>query len=298
MASSMQKIKKAVIPVAGLGTRFLPATKAIPKELIPIIDIPMVQYIVEEAVSSGIEHIILVTARNKEAIENHFDFNYELEERMQKAGKKNLAELSASIGANVVISSVRQKNPMGLGHAVLSAAPLVGDEPFAVLLGDDLIDAPQNPATKQLIGVAQKLQGSVIGVMSVPRDQVSKYGIIEGTPVEGSERTWKMKSMVEKPQPDQAPSELATPGRYVFSPEIFEVLRQTKPGRGGEIQLTDAIATLAKSKPVYAYEFTGDRYDTGDQLGYLEATIAFGLKRPELKQPLMALMKKYLGKSV
>ncbi len=288
---TQSKIRKAVIPAAGLGTRFLPVTKAIPKEMIPIVDIPMIQYIVEEAVNSGIRDIILVTARHKEAIENHFDFNYELEESLEQKGKKDLAEVSRSIGKMCNLISIRQKNPMGLGHAVLCAAPVVGDEPFAVLLGDDLIDA-KVPCTRQLIDVFEKENASVVGVMEVPRNEVSKYGMVGGRLL--SPNLMHVSNLVEKPSSAATPSQWAIPGRYILSPRIFDCLRRTSPGKGGEIQLTDALQLLAQSEKLLAYVFEGTRYDTGDRLGFIDATLAFALKRAELAPSVLELMQKHL----
>jgi len=289
----MKKIRKAVIPAAGLGTRFLPATKAIPKEMIPIVDIPMIQHIVEEAVRSGIEDVILITARNKDAIENHFDFNYELEDTLDKKHKAELAEISRSIGKMCNLISVRQKNPMGLGHAVLCAAPIVGDEPFAVLLGDDLIDS-EVPCTRQLADLYERHGASVVGVMEVPQAEVSKYGIVGGKMLD--DRTMHVDRLVEKPQPADAPSRFAIPGRYVLSPTIFQCLRETRPGKGGEIQLTDGLQLLASREKLFAYRYEGTRYDTGDRLGFIDATLAFALKRPDLAPGVRELMKKHLGR--
>ena len=292
MKSAPSKIRKAVIPAAGMGTRFLPATKAIPKEMIPIVDTPMIQHIVEEAVRSGIRDIILITARHKEAIENHFDYNYELEDTMERKGKKDLAEISKSIGSMCNLISIRQKNPMGLGHAVLCAEPVVGREPFAILLGDDLIDSDV-PCTRQLMDYYDRENASVVGVMEVPKDEVSKYGMVGGKML--NPKLMQVDRLVEKPQPKDAPSQFAIPGRYVLSPAIFDCLRETKPGKGGEIQLTDALQLLAQRERLLAYQFEGTRYDTGDRLGFIEATIAFALKRPDLAEPVRDLMKKYLG---
>ncbi len=293
---ALQKVRKAVIPAAGLGTRFLPATKAIPKEMIPIVDVPMIQHIVEEAVASGVRDVILVTARHKEAIENHFDYNYELEDTLEKKQKEELAKISRSLGDLCNLISIRQKNPMGLGHAVLCAAPIVGDEPFAVLLGDDLIDG-RPAATKQIIDIYEQQGASTVGVMEVPLEEVSKYGTVGGTQI--NDRLMKVDRLVEKPAPKDAPSRWVMPGRYVLSPKIFDCLRETKPGRGGEIQLTDALQILVQRDKLYAYVFEGTRYDTGDRLGFIDATLAFALKRPELAPGVRALMEKHLrgGKS-
>lgn len=290
----MSKIKKAVIPAAGLGTRFLPATKAMPKEMIPIIDTPMIQVIVEEAVRSGIETIVLVTARHKESIENHFDYSYEIEKTLEEKGKKDLAEISKSVARFANIVSVRQKNPLGLGHAVLMAEPIVGQEPFAVLLGDDLIVSEKKPATQQLIDLFDRTEKSCISIMEVPEKDVSKYGIIAGQ--KSKEGYWTVTDVVEKPSISQAPSRMAIPGRYVLIPSIFEYLKKVKPGTSGEIQLTDGLTMLAEKEGLLAQTFDGIRYDTGDRVGYLDATLAFALKRPELRDETIALMKKYLEK--
>ena len=289
------KIRKAVIPAAGLGTRFLPATKAIPKEMIPIVDIPMIQHIVEEAVRSGIEDIVLVTARHKEAIENHFDYNYEIEDTLDKKGKSDLAEISRAIGNLCNLISIRQKNPMGLGHAVLCAEPIIGNEPFAVLLGDDLIDS-QVPCTKQLIDLYHEHSSSVVGVMEVPEADVSKYGIVGGKML--SSKLMHVTHLVEKPAVGKHPSRFAIPGRYVLSPAIFKCLRETKPGKGGEIQLTDALQLLAERERLLAFQYDGVRYDTGDRLGFIDATLAFALKRPELAAGVRELMKKHSAQGV
>ncbi len=286
-----KKVRTAVIPAAGMGTRFLPATKAIPKEMIPIVDVPMIQHIVEEAVRAGVERVVLVTARHKESIENHFDFNIELEDSLDRKGSRELAELSRSIGKLCQVISIRQKNPMGLGHAVLCAAPVVGDEPFAVLLGDDLIDS-KIPCTRQLVDLYERESASVVGVMQVPKTEVIKYGIIGGHELDP--RTWHVQELVEKPAPDKAPSQWAIPGRYVLEPAIFDCLRRTPPGRGGEIQLTDALQLLARERKLLAYAFDGVRYDTGDRLGFIDATLAFALRRPELRSGVVELLQKHL----
>lgn len=289
---SKVKVRKAVIPAAGMGTRFLPATKSIPKEMIPIVDVPMIQLIVEEAVKSGIQDIILITARHKESIENHFDFNYELEQTMLEKQKNDLAELSQSIGKMANIISVRQKNPMGLGHAVLCAAPVIGNEPFAVLLGDDLIDA-KIPCTRQLMDIYEKHSASVVGVMEVPLNEVSKYGIIGGRLI--APRLTEVEQLVEKPKPENTPSCFAIPGRYILNPAIFDCLRRTSPGRGGEIQLTDGLQLLAQEEKLLAFQFEGTRYDSGDRLGFIDATLAYALKRKDLAPGVREIMKKHLG---
>jgi UTP--glucose-1-phosphate uridylyltransferase len=296
------RIRKAVIPAAGLGTRFLPATKAIPKEMIPIVDVPMIQHIVEEAVRSGIQEVVLITHRHKEAIENHFDYNAELEDHLEEKQKADLAEVSRSIGRLCQIISIRQKMPLGLGHAVLCAAPVIGDEPFAVLLGDDLMDSSP-PCIQQLMEVAQTHQASVIGVMEVPLSEVSKYGIMAGVSV--SDGIFAVQHLIEKPAPEQAPSRMAIAGRYVLSPDIFRALAQTPPGKGGEIQLTDALVRLiggdsfswgsnSRTRPaLLGYALQGVRYDTGDRLGMIDATLAYALKRPELAAGVRVLLHKY-----
>lgn len=289
-SNQSRRVRKAVIPAAGLGTRFLPATKAIPKEMIPIVDVPMIQMIVEEAVRSGIEDIVLVTARHKEAIENHFDSNFELEETLEQRNKKALAEVSRSVGKLCNLISIRQKNPMGLGHAVLTAEPVVGNEPFAVLLGDDLI-VSEKPCTAQLIDAFLEKGQSVVGVMEVARDQVSKYGIVGGK--EESQGLLKVSAVVEKPSPDQAPSRFAIPGRYVLDPAIFAHLKRVKPGAGGEIQLTDGLLTLAQNEGLWAKRFEGRRFDTGDRIGFIDATLHFALKREDTRAGALELLRKY-----
>lgn len=286
----MSRIRKAVIPAAGLGTRFLPATKAQPKEMLPIVDKPTIQYIIEEAVQSGIEDVLIITGRNKRAIEDHFDRSIELELLLQKTAKEEtLAEVRA-ISEMVDIHYVRQKEALGLGHAVACARKFVGDEPFAVLLGDDVIDAPE-PCLKQMITSWQRHGGSVLGVQAVPEEQVSRYGVV--APVEEEvkmmtdrdalRQTFRVRDVVEKPKIADAPSRLAILGRYILDPSIFEILEHTPPGANGEIQLTDAIRVLAKEQPVWAYYFEGTRYDVGDRLGFLQATVDFALKRPDLR---------------
>jgi UTP--glucose-1-phosphate uridylyltransferase len=284
-------IRKAVIPAAGLGTRFLPAVKAIPKELLPIVDKPTIQYIVEEAVDSGIEQVILITARGKGAIEEHFDISFELEEVLKRQKKDDLLRVVQDVSSMVRMTAVRQKEPKGLGHAVLCAREAVGDEPFAVMLGDDIVDSAP-PCLAQMLEVFRQADGGVIALQRVPESETYLYGIISGEKV--GERTYRITSLVEKPSPEQAPSSLAVIGRYILPPEIFPILEQTPPGKGGEIQLTDALQALALSMPLYGYEFTGDRYDAGDKVGYLEANIAFALKRPQMVERLRAFMGKII----
>ena len=276
----MGTIKKAIIPAAGLGTRFLPATKAQPKEMLPIVDKPTIQYIVEEAVASGIEDIIIVTGRTKKAIEDHFDKSVELEMELEKKQNKELLEIARSVSQIAYIYYIRQKEPKGLGHAVLTARTFIGDEPFAVLLGDDVIDA-EKPALKQMIEVYEKYQSSVLGVQTVDMKDVNKYGIIAGIQLE--RQVYKVKDMVEKPPVSEAPSNVAVLGRYIITPQIFDLLEKQEVGAGGEIQLTDALNKLAKIQNMYAYDFVGRRYDVGNKMGFLQATVEFALKRPELR---------------
>jgi UTP--glucose-1-phosphate uridylyltransferase len=286
-----QKISKAVIPAAGLGTRFLPVTKVVSKEMIPIIDKPMLHYIVEEAVQSGVEDIVLITSRHKEDLERYFDYNYELEDRLMKNGKIELAMSIKKIAESCNIICVYQKEPAGLGHAVGCARSVVGSDPFAVLLGDDLIDA-KVPCTKQLIDIYQREGMSVVGVMEVPETDTHKYGIVGGDRM--NDKLMRVRTLIEKPKEGQAPSRFAIPGRYVVDASIFDFIAKTKPGSGGEIQFTDALMQLSESKGLLAYQFEGDRYDTGDRLGYLDATLTFGLRRPELREGLLKLMEQKL----
>ena len=288
------KVRIAVIPAAGLGTRFLPATKAQPKEMLPIVDKPCIQYIIEEAIDSGIEDILIITGRNKRAIEDHFDRAVELEITLKAQGKYDLLGLVQEL-SRVTIHYVRQKEPKGLGHAVLCARHFVGDEPFAVLLGDDIMDA-EVPVLKQLMDVHEDCGGSVLGVQEVPRDRVSSYGVVKPKPVK--ERLWLAEDLVEKPSIEEAPSRLAVLGRYIISPEIFDILETTQPGRGGEIQLTDALKKLSEREPVFAYEFEGRRYDVGDKQGFLEATVDFALKRPDLRDPFLRYLMKTVGREM
>jgi UTP--glucose-1-phosphate uridylyltransferase len=289
------KIKKAIIPIAGKGTRFLPATKEIAKEIIPIINVPMIHYIVQEAVEAGIEQIIFVTSSGKFSVEDYFDRNLELEAYLERNNKTKELELIRKIGSMVEITAVRQKEQLGLGHAVLMAKSMVEGEPFAVLLGDDIVINPK-PAIQQLMEVSLKYDGApVIGVMEVPKADTAKYGIVKGEVID--ERTLKMTGMVEKPKPEEAPTNLANPGRYILTPEIFEILQTIPRGAGNEYQLTDAINVLCQKKPVYAFKFEGERFDTGNIHGYLDATVDFALKDPETRekfiQSLQYRMKKY-----
>jgi UTP--glucose-1-phosphate uridylyltransferase len=272
-------VRKAIIPAAGLGTRFLPATKASPKEMLPLVDKPLIQYTVEEAVAAGIEDIIIITGRGKRAIEDHFDRSVELEENLKGTGKSQMLHQIRQISKLANFCYVRQSEALGLGHAVLCAQHLIGDEPFAVILGDEIIDAPI-PALGQLIHVYKKRHGAVLGVQDVPKQDVSRYGIV--TPKRVGPGLHRVQDLVEKPAPADAPSTLAVIGRYVLPPEIFPILRKTAPGKNGEIQLTDALKELAKRSPMYALEVKGQRHDAGDKLGFLIATVEFGLKNPAL----------------
>lgn len=276
---SRTAVRKAVIPAAGLGTRFLPVTKASPKEMLPLVDKPLIQYAVEEAVASGIEDIIIITGRGKRAIEDHFDRSVELEENLKSAGKSQLLHQIRQISNLANFCYVRQSEALGLGHAVLCAQHLIGDEPFAVILGDEIIDAAV-PALAQLIHVYKKRHGAVLGVQDVPKQDVSRYGIV--TPKRLAAGLHRVQDMVEKPSPADAPSTLAVIGRYVLPPEIFSILRKTVPGKNGEIQLTDALRELAKKSPMFAQEIKGQRHDAGDKLGFLIATVEFALKNPSL----------------
>lgn len=323
--SGLEKVKKAVIPAAGLGSRFLPATKAQPKEMLPIVDKPTIQYVVEEAVAAGIEDILIITGRGKRAIEDHFDYSVELEALLAEKGRKEELQMIRAIPEMAQIYYVRQKEPLGLGHAVYCARKFVGQEPFAVLLGDDLIDSTV-PCIGQLMAVYAEKGGTVLGVQPVDWQAVHKYGIVAGAAGEGKEvtkaglpdtpatgrhrqaalergvtkaalngvtgedRLYRVKALVEKPNRTDAPSNLAVLGRYILEPEIFDVLARTKPGAGGEIQLTDALHELAATRPVWAYSFAGKRYDVGDKQGFLQATIEYALKREDLSQEMAAYL--------
>lgn len=285
----MQTVKKAIIPAAGLGTRFLPATKAQPKEMLPIVDKPTLQYIVEEAVEAGITEILIVTGRNKKSIEDHFDKSVELELELERKGDAELLSMVRSISEMINIHYIRQKEPRGLGDAIYCARSFIGDEPFAVMLGDDVVDA-KTPCIRQLIDAYEEYQTTILGVQRVAREETNKYGIISGKLIE--DRIYKVKDMVEKPEPEEAPSEIAVLGRYIITPQIFEILRHLKPGKKGEIQLTDGLRELCGKQAMYAYAFEGRRYDVGDKLGFLEATIDFALKRPQLREDLLAYLQK------
>jgi UTP--glucose-1-phosphate uridylyltransferase len=277
----MRIVKKAIIPAAGLGTRFLPATKAQPKEMLPIVDKPTLQYIIEEAVQSGIEEILIITGRNKKSIEDHFDKSVELELELEAKGKVELLNEVRKISEMVNIHYIRQKEPRGLGHAIYCAKSFIGNEPFAVLLGDDIVYS-EKPCLKQMIEAYEEYKTSILGVQEVRQADVNKYGIIDGIHIE--DRIYKVKGLVEKPTIEDAPSNVAILGRYIISAGIFEVLKETKPGKGGEIQLTDALRELAQKEAVYAYHFEGRRYDVGDKLGFLQATVEYALRREDIRK--------------
>jgi len=282
------KLRKAVIPVAGLGTRFLPATKTVPKELLPIVDIPSIQYVVQEAMEAGIEEIIFVTGRGKDGIEDHFDEAPELEQVLTERGNLEMAQTLRRIAEMTEVVSVRQKKPLGLGHAVLCARDLVGDEPFAVMLADDLIDAAV-PGIRQLVNIFEETTESVIALMEVPQSEVHQYGVIKGREIK--KRLYQVEGTVEKPPAKDAPSRMAIIGRYVLRPEIFKILQNLPPGRGGEIQLTDGLAQLVRERQVFGCEFVGDRYDIGDKFGFVRATVAYALKRPDLRDKVLKYLK-------
>jgi UTP--glucose-1-phosphate uridylyltransferase len=273
------RVRKAVIPVAGLGTRFLPASKAIPKEMLTVVDRPTIQYIVEEAVASGIEEVILITSEGKAAIENHFDYNFHLDKVLDEKKKTKLAEEMCHLSNLIDIVAVRQKKPLGLGHAIWTARNVVGQEPFAVLLGDDLV-LSEPPCTKQMIDLFNDVQESVVAVQRVPLEETFQYGIVEG--IHESSRVIKVDRMMEKPAPGTTRSDMAIIGRYILQPDIFDMLEKTTPGHGGEIQLTDALLALSNKRGMYAFEFDGTRFDAGDKLGYLKAIVAYALRHPDL----------------
>jgi UTP--glucose-1-phosphate uridylyltransferase len=281
-------VRKGVFPAAGLGTRFLPATKAQPKEMLPLVDKPTIQYVVEEAVASGLEEIVLVTGRNKRAIEDHFDAAFELEYYLQDRGKtEELAQIK-TISELASVSYVRQKEPLGLGHAILCARPLVGDAPFGVFLGDDII-VSETPCMRQLLDVYARYAGPVVAVMRIPGEEIGRYGVIKAKALGGN--VFEVLDMVEKPAPKDAPSDLAIIGRYVLTPDLFPILAETPPDSRGEIQLTNGLRTLGQRRPIYAVEFEGRRYDTGDKLGFLKATVDFALARPDLRDEFRAYLK-------
>ncbi|MGA2195320.1 MAG: UTP--glucose-1-phosphate uridylyltransferase GalU [Bryobacteraceae bacterium] len=287
------KVRKAVFPAAGLGTRFLPATKAQPKEMLPIVDKPIIQYGVEEAVHSGIQNIIIVTGRGKTAIEDHFDVSFELENLLEMRGKKELLAIVRGISDMIDVSYVRQREALGLGHAVLRASALVGQEPFAVVLADDVIEA-ETPCLRQLLDIYSFFGGPVLAVMEVPHESISAYGAIDAEPVAHNgthDRVYRIRNLVEKPKASEAPSNLAIIGRYVLTHDIFESLQAIDPGSGGELQLTDALKHLLRTRPIYAYRFEGTRYDAGDKLGFLKATVEFALRRRDLGGPFREYLK-------
>jgi UTP--glucose-1-phosphate uridylyltransferase len=288
----MMKVRKAVFPAAGLGTRFLPATKAQPKEMLPLVDKPIIQYGVEEALSAGCDQIIIITGRGKQAIEDHFDVSYELEKMLEEKGKTDMLQIVRQISDMIHVAYVRQKEALGLGHAVLTARELVGNEPFAVLLADDVIDAPV-PVLKQMMQVFEETQCSVLATQMIEGDAISAYGVLKVKPADGrfNGRLFEVLDLVEKPKPENAPSNLAVIGRYILTPEVFETLSTTQFGVGGELQLTDGLCGLLKKQKMYAYVYEGRRHDTGDKLGFLKATIEFALKRPDLGEDLRKYLK-------
>jgi len=282
------KVRKAIIPAAGLGTRFLPATKAMPKEMLPIVDKPTIQYIVEEAVASGIEDIIIVTGKGKRAIEDHFDFSFELEQNLKQKNKLELLDAVQTPSKLADIHYIRQKEPKGLGHAIWTARKFIGNEPFAVLLGDDIVQA-EKPSLLQLIELYERYNASIIGVQPVTWDEVNRYGIVHGK--EMFDRFLMVDDLIEKPQKEEAPSNLAILGRYILTPRIFDILDEVKPGANGEIQLTDAISKLKEYEAVYAYHFTGKRYDVGEKMGFIKTTIEFALQRSDLRAELLEYLR-------
>lgn len=291
----MKRIRKAVFPVAGMGTRFLPATKANPKEMLPVVDKPLIQYAAEEAVAAGIDTLIFITGRHKRSIEDHFDKAYELESELQADGKETMLEIVQNILPSYVnCIYIRQSEPLGLGHAVLCAKPVVGDEPFAVILADDLIDDGSTGCLSQMVGMYENEQCGVVGVQQVKKDEVKSYGVIDGKQV--SDELWDVSTFVEKPDPKDAPSNVAVVGRYILESSIFNILEHTGEGAGGEIQLTDALATQAKSEKLLAYKFKGKRYDCGSKLGYLEATVELAMKHPNVGQRFTSYISSLNGK--
>lgn len=283
-----RRVRKAVIPVAGMGTRFLPASKAIPKEMMTIVDRPTIQYIVEEVVASGIEEIIFVTSEGKSAIENHFDYDFQLDVMLEQKGKKKILEEVRHLSSLIDIVAVRQKKPLGLGHAIWTTRNVVGDEPFLVLLGDDLVMS-KTPCCRQLIDLFDDVGESIVAIQRVPKSESHQYGIVEGEDVKA--RLHKVERMIEKPPPGTTDSDMAIIGRYLLQPDIFYLLGNTTPGHGGEIQLTDALQALSRRRGMYAYEFEGTRYDAGDKLGYLKAIVAYALRHPDLKDDFASHLK-------
>src|SRR5690554_2323175 len=287
------KVRKAVIPAAGLGTRFLPATKAQPKEMLPIVDKPTLQFIIEEAVASGIEEILIITGRNKSSIENHFDKSVELEMELEKAGKDDVLEEIRKISDMANIHYIRQKEPRGLGHAIHCAKSFIANEPFAVLLGDDIVQNDGKPCLKQMIEAYDEYKTTILGVQEVPDGDVDKYGIVDGKHIE--DRIYKVKNLVEKPSVGEAPSNIAILGRYIINPAIMEAIEETQPGKKGEIQLTDALKILSQREAMYAYVFEGKRYDVGNKLGFLEATVEFALNRDDLRDEFLSYLEKVVA---
>ncbi len=286
------RIRKAVIPAAGLGTRFLPATKASPKEMLPVVDKPVIQYVMEEAVAAGIEAVLIITGRGKEAIENHFDVSFELEQVLKERGKEAELAIVRDIASMVEVSYTRQREALGLGHAIMCARNWAGGEPFAVFLGDDIVRSA-TPCIRQMMDVFEQKHATVLGVMDVPREDTRKYGIVAGSPA--GERLLAVSDIVEKPKPEDAPSNTAVIGRYILTPAIFEELEKTGRDASGEIQLTNAIRSLLARERVFAYRFAGRRYDTGDRLGFLQATVETALTRPDLKEPFAAYLRRIVG---
>ncbi|MCK9267910.1 MAG: UTP--glucose-1-phosphate uridylyltransferase GalU [Alkaliphilus sp.] len=289
----MMKVSKAIIPAAGLGTRFLPATKAQPKEMLPVVDKPTLQYIIEEAIESGIEEILIITGRNKSSIENHFDRSVELEFELEKSGKTELLKEVRKISNMVNIHYIRQKEPKGLGHAIYCAKSFIGKEPFAVLLGDDIV-YNEKPCLKQMIEVYDQYKTTILGVQEVADEDVNRYGIVDARYIE--DKIYKVRGLVEKPSQKEAPSNIAILGRYIINPAIFEILERTKPGKGGEIQLTDGLKELAQKEAMYAYVFEGRRYDVGDKQGFLEATVEYALRREDLRDEFLNYLIKTIEK--
>jgi UTP--glucose-1-phosphate uridylyltransferase len=289
----IKKVRKAVFPAAGLGTRFLPATKAMPKEMLPLVDKPLIQYGVEEAKHSGVQNIIIVTGRGKSAIEDHFDVSFELEHLLETRHKKDLLNTVRAVSDLINVAYVRQKEALGLGHAVLRAHELVGDEPFSVILSDDVIDS-ETPCLRQLLDVYEFYSAPVLALMEVPRENISVYGVVDAEPVAhngGRDRLYRIRNLVEKPKAADAPSNLAIIGRYVLTPDIFDSLETIEPGSGGEIQLTDGLRHILRSRPIYGYKFEGTRYDAGDKQGFLQATVEFALKRHDLGDAFRCYLK-------
>lgn len=290
------KVRKAVIPAAGLGTRFLPATKAMPKEMLPIVDKPTIQYIIEEAIASGIEEILIITGKSKRAIEDHFDRSCELEQELEKKNNQELLDVVKTVSEMADVHYIRQKEAKGLGHAIYCAKTFVGNEPFAIMLGDDVVYNDEVPCLKQMINVYNQYQTSVLGVQTVKDEDVCKYGIVDGDRVE--DRVYTVKDLVEKPAVDEAPSNVAILGRYIINPGIFDILAETKPGKGGEIQLTDALKELALKEDMYAYDFIGKRYDVGNKQGFLEATVETALRRNDLRDEFLSYLVGVVEKEV